>query len=342
MIATRSRPTRFGSTLAALLVGLVFTAAAGGGPERAQQLEQINYATSFGLFGRDAYVYVAVDRGYFRQAGFEVNVVSGTGSVDNMKLLAAGRLDYAPIDFSALVLTRANESVPVKAVSIVHQNTLSSILTLRESGIATPKDLEGKQIADAPGSTVRALFPLYAKRAGIDASKVTFVPAVPPALPSLLASKQVDGVGQFTVGIPLFQRAAGGKPIVSLKYSKQLPGLMGIAVAASDAKISSNPAQVRRFVAALNRGLQYSIDNPGDAGRILNKYQPLADPVVAAQELKIMKPFVQTEATRRNGLGTVDVKRVNATISVIANGFKPQNRVRAADVFAQGFVRARR
>ena len=58
------------------------------------QLETIKYATSFGAFGRDAFVYVAIEKGYFRDAGFDVQVVPGLGS-DNARLLAAGQIDYA-------------------------------------------------------------------------------------------------------------------------------------------------------------------------------------------------------------------------------------------------------
>lgn len=304
----------------------------------------VNYATSFGNFGRDAYVYVAIERGYFRDAGLDVKVTAGTGSVDNIKLVAAGRLDYAPVDIGALVVTKANEGIPVKTIAVVHQNTLSAIFTLEDSGITTPKQLEGRTFADSPASTVRVLFPLYAKKAGIDASKVTIRDATPPALPALLATKQVDSIGQFTVGVPLVQKAASGRGIRTFKYAKVLPGLLGIGLIASEEKIRSDPQQVKAFTKALLRGLQWSIDNPGSAGYILKKYQPLADPIVAAQELRIMKPFVQTALTRRqgNGLGYIDVGKINATISVIRNGFKIAKTVPATDIYSDVAVPARR
>ena len=156
---------------------------------------------------------------------------------------------------------------------------------------------------------MRILFPLYAKKAGIDASKVTWRDAVPPALPALLASKQVDGIGQFSVGVPLVSRAAGGKQ--TFKYSKFLQGLLGIGVVASDEKIRTKPAEVRSFTRALLKGLRYALDNPGEAGYILKKYQPLADPIVAAQELRIMKFFAENKTTRTKGygLGYIDAAR---------------------------------
>ncbi len=310
----------------------------------AQTATTVNYATSFGNFGRDAYVYVAIENGYFADAGLDVKVIAGTGSVDNIKLVAAGRLDYAPVDIGALVVTKANEGIPVKTIAVVHQNTMSAIFTLEESGITAPKQLEGRSFADSPASTVRVLFPLYAKKSGIDASKVTIRDAAPPALPALLAAKQVDSIGQFSVGVPLVQKAASGRKIRSFRYSKVLPGLLGIGVIASEEKIRSDPQQVRAFTKALLKGVQWSIDNPGSAGYILKKYQPLADPIVAAQELRIMKPFVQTALTRQrgNGLGYLDIGKFDATISVIRNGFKIAKAVPATAIYSAVAVPARR
>jgi NitT/TauT family transport system substrate-binding protein len=327
--------------VATALVAL--TVAGGAGARIDAQVTTVDYATSFGNFGRDAYVYVAIEKGFFRAAGFEVKVTPGPGSVDNIKLVAAGRLDYAPVDIGALVTTRANEGLPVKVVSVVHQNTMSAIFTLEEEGITTPKQLEGRSLADSPSSTVRVLFPLYAKKAGIDASKVTWRDAAPPALPALLATKQVAGIGQFSVGIPLVSRAAGGRKIRSFKYSKSLPGLLGIGVVASDEKIRSNPAEVRAFVRALNKGLLWSIQNPGQAGAILNKYVPLADATVAAQELRIMKFFVENAFTRRKGvgLGAIDTSKIASTISVVRNGFRITKPLPVTDVYSAVAVPAR-
>jgi len=329
--------------IVALVVPLVIVGAALAQPD-ARKADSVNYSTSFGNFGRDAYVYVAIERGYFRDVGLEVKVTAGTGSVDNIKLVAAGRLDYSPVDIGALVVTKANEGLPVKVVSVVHQNPMSAIFTLEERGITTPKQLEGRTLADSPASTVRILFPLYAKKAGIDASKVTWRDAAPPALPALLASRQVDGIGQFSAGLPLVSRAAGGKKIRSFKYSKVLPGLLGIGIIASEDKIRSNPGQVRAFTRALNKGLVWSIQNPGAAGAILAKYQQLADPVVAAQELRIMKFFVENRQTRNRGYGVgyIDTGKFASTISVIRNGFRIAKPVPASDLYSSVAVPARK
>jgi NitT/TauT family transport system substrate-binding protein len=330
-------------TVLLLLACLTLTGAASARPtgDTARLADKVNYATSFGQFGRDAYVYAAIEKGYFAKENIEVNVTSGTGSVDVMKLIAAGRLDYGVADIGALVVTKANENLPVRTISVVHQNTMSAILTLQESNIAKPSDLVGKTLADTPASTVRILFPLYARKAKIDPASVKWRDAAPPALAGLLAAKQVDGIGQFVVGRPTVSLTAG-KPIGALRYSDYLKGLLGIGVMASDDTIRTKADLTRRFTRALNKGLTYAIANPRATAAILKKYQPLVNEAAAAEELEIMKFFVATKGTRKNGVGYIDIGKMKSTRSVIVNGgFNLANpRIAYNDLYATGFVKA--
>ncbi len=300
-------------------------------------LTSITYSTSFGNFGRDAYAWVALEKGYFRDAGFDVKIVPGAGSVAVAQAIAAGSVDFGPADVAAVALARAESGVPVRLTALIQQNTMAAFLALKSSGISKPTDLAGKTFADTPGSTVAVLLPLYAKRAGFDASSVKFVPSTPPALASLLAAKRVDAVGQFTVGIPTF-RAATQQEVVSLPYAKVVPGLVGLGLFASDKMIRDRPGDVRKFTKALLKGEKWALDNPGQAGAILNKNVPLQDPKIAADELKIMKKYAVTADVRTKGLGLVDKKKLASTISIVNNFFHPKNRTSVSTLYAPGFA----
>lgn len=297
----------------------------------------VDYATSFGTFGRDAYVYVAEEKGYFDEAGFDVTITPGQGSVNNARFVASGQLDYSPIDFSAAVLVRANEDLPVRCVSFVHQFGLSAIFTKESSDIDAPADLPGHTIADIPGSVVIELFPIYAERVGFDPDGVEFVNAEPPQLPGLLASDQVDAVNQFVVGEPLFANVTGG-PVTVFPYSEVFPEFPGICIAVSEDKLAEDPNEIMRFISALNRGLQDAIDDPQEAGEILNSFLPEADAAVAAAELEIMGDFVTNDYTDTNGIGTIDSQRVSESIAIISDAFDLPVDLTVDDLYAEGFA----
>lgn len=131
------------AVLFALGVTLVAGVAAGsaGAGDKAT-LVPIKYSTSFGTFGREAYAYVALERGYFRDAGFDVTITPGTGTTAVARLVASGQVDYGPGDTTAMVLARADGGLPVKCVSLIQQNILSAYLVRRSSGITSWKGFE--------------------------------------------------------------------------------------------------------------------------------------------------------------------------------------------------------
>ena len=279
-----------------------------------EQLE-VTYLTSFNQFGRDAYAYVAQEKGFFEEAGFTVEIQPGTGTVDVLKLVASGKADFGVGDFQAGALTIANEDLPAQIVSAIHDRSLAAIATAEGFGIKTPADLEGKRIADQPGSVNEVLFPVYAEAAGIDASTVEFVPSAPPALPQLLASKQVDAIGQFVVAGGLIKGATGAEAVF-LPFSDYLDDLYGNALFVGDKFIESNPDAVARFNEALHRGLEYTIEHPDEAAEILNKIQPTQEVAVAKGEIVAMTPYVGDASTN----GKLDPKRVDAILALLHDG----------------------
>ena len=323
------------AAVCALALAGVAAGAHQGGERRA--LTPITYSTSFGNFGRDAYAWVALEKGWFKDAGFDVKIVPGAGSVAVAQAIAAGSVDFGPADVAAVAVARAESNIPVKFVALIQQNTMAAFLALKSSGIAKPTDLAGKKFADTPGSTVAVLLPLYAKRAGFDPNSVTFVPSTPPALVQLLASKQVDAVGQFTVGIPAFT-AGTQQDIVSLPYAKVVPGLVGLGLLASEKMLKERPADVKKFTQVLLRAEKWSLDNPGAAGAILNHNVPLQSYVIAAKELKIMKKYAVTPDVKKLGMGLVDRKKLASTISIVNSFFKPKKPVTVSEIYAAGFA----
>ena len=297
---------------------------------------QIDYLTSFSTFGRDAYVFVAEELGYFDEVGIDITINPGSGTVDVMRLIEAGTADFGPGDAATAIITIANQGLDLKAVAAVQQQTLAAIATVEGTGIREPSDLENKTFADAPGSTVRILFPFFAAAAGFDDSTVEFVPAAPPDLPRLLASGQVDYIGQFVVGRGLIESATGDTAVF-FPYRDYLPDLYGNLIIARTEMVEQEPDVVQRFVSALMRGLEYSIENPEETGEILVKYQPEQNAVVAAAEVEIMAPFVRPEGFT-DAIGTIDPAKIETIISLLEEAGALENPVSVDDVYASGFV----
>ncbi|MEU4193837.1 ABC transporter substrate-binding protein [Kribbella sp. NPDC026611] len=304
------------------VLGLALVSACNSGDDKDKAagdkgLTKVSYLTSFNAFGREAYAYVALDKGYFKDAGFDVKINRGSGTVDVMKLVAGGQADYGIGDFTAIVITLGKQKLPVTTVGMIHQKSLAGIMSLEGMGINKPKDLEGKSIGDQPGSTNTVMFPVYAAAVGIDPKRVAFIPSPPPALPKLLSSGKVSGIGQFMVGEPLIAKADDKhRKVIKLSYGDALPDLYGNAILTRTDLAKDHPDQVKKFTAALLKGLQDTVNDPAGSAAILKKYVPDTNLEVATKELEIMKDYTKP-ATFKGPLGDVSPTRVNTIISLL-------------------------
>jgi NitT/TauT family transport system substrate-binding protein len=296
---------------------------------------ETNFITDFGLNGRHAYFYVAREKGYYKAEGFDVNFVRGQGSADAIKKVAAGIATFGFADAGSLVLARGNDGVPVKLVSIVYAKPPQAIFALNGNGITTPKDLEGRTVADTASSSVRLLFPAFAKAAGIDASKVKWVVAEGSALPSLLANGRVDAICQFSVGEPLIAAATAPKEVVRIAYKDAGMDFYGNGIIASEDMIAQHPDQVKAFVRATIKGMKDAFANPAEAAAIMAKYQKELAPAVIEGETKLVGELAEVKG---KPLGAIDPKSIAATVDVMASSFTLKNPVQPADLFAPGFV----
>src|SRR5579883_1992309 len=299
------------------------------------RLDKVTLVTDFGYNGRHAYFFDALDKGYYRDAGLEVKIVRGQGSVDAIRQVGAGNAMFGFADAAALILARANDNIPVKLVAIVYGKPPQAIFCREDSGLKKPKDLEGNAIANPAGGSIPDLFPAFAKAAGIDAQTVRWVVASSESLPGLLAANKVPCVGQFTMGEALLRSQLGSTKLVRFAYSDAGLSYYGNGIVATAATMASKPDVVHRFIEATVRGMKDAFADPAAAGAIMQKIIPQVDATVAKQETAAVAELAQIPG---KPLGEIDPARIDATLDVVKGAFRLATPVAAADVYAPGFV----
>src|SRR5215472_17172867 len=304
-------------------------------PSASRALDKVTLVTDFGYKGRHAFFFDALDRGYYRDAGLEVKIVRSEGAVDAIRQVGAGNAMFGFADAGAVILARANDQIPVKLVAIVYRKPPQAIYCREDSGLKKPKDLEGHAIAEPAGGAVKALFPAFAKAAGIDAPRVRWVVASSESLPGLLATNKLPCVTQFTVGEALLRSQLGPAKLVRFAYSDAGLSYYSNGIVATAATIASKPDLVRRFVEATVRGMKDAFADPTAAGAIMHKIVPQVDATVAKEETKAVAELAQNPGQL---LGEIDPARIDATVDLAKGTYHLATPVAAADVYAPGFV----
>ena len=315
---------RYGRLLAATLTAVLAVGAAGcssGDDDKNEanaapgKIEKVTYLTAFGAVGRDAFAWVAQEKGYFKEAGFEVDIQLGAGTDPNLTKLTGGQAQFGSLDMTGIMINAGNGKFKgIKAIGTVHQQTLVSIIALEDGTVKSPKDLEGKKLGAATGSVNQLLFPAYAKLAGFDDKKVEFVNLQPAGIAGALASKQVDAVSTFLISKGTMETAAKGTKAVVLPYSDFLRDLYGNGIIVSDEYLKKDPEGTKRFRDAILKALKYTIENPEEAADIMIKSQKAAKKEAAVGEIKLMTPYVTAGG---GAFGGLDKDRATRAIAIL-------------------------
>ncbi|RME89259.1 MAG: myristoyl transferase [Anaerolineae bacterium] len=212
--------------------------------------------------------YVAVDKGYFREAGLEIEF-DYSFETDGVALVGANELPFAVVSGEQVLLARA-QGLPVVYVMAWYQQFPISVVAKKEQGIREPQDLKGKRIG-LPGLFganyvgLRALL----HEAGLQESDVT-LDSIGFNQVEALAADQEQAVVVYTANEPIQLRAQGYE-LDEIRVADYVQ-LASNGIITNETVIAENPDLVRGFVGALLHGLADTIANPDEAYEISKKY----------------------------------------------------------------------
>jgi len=323
--------------LAALAAAVVFSGAA-----LAQKEIQVRFALDWRFEGPSAPFFVAIDKGYYKAEGLNVSIDPGAGSVEGINRVASGAYEIGFADINSLIKYRDNpRNLPVKAVMMVYDTPAFSIVSLKKNGISKPKDLEGKVLGAPAPDGAYAQWPIFVHANKIDASKVKIENIGFPVREPMLAQGKVDAITGFWFSSYMNLKANGVKDedIVVLHMRDYGVDLYGNVILANPDFMRFSPKALAGFVKATIRGIQDTVKDPERAIDSMMKRNPIAKRDVELERLKLslQKNFV-TPDVQKNGLGAVDMKRLERSIDQIGLTFQYTSKPKAADIFTAQYL----
>lgn len=236
----------------ALLAGAIALAAPVKG--RAQGVERIKLLLDWGWLPYHSVYFVAQEKGYFRDAGVEVEYEQGRGSNTTAIVVGQRGYDIGHINITNVAAAIAR-GVPLKAVCVYQHRTSASFVGIKGRVTLTgPDSLRGLKIGSTPGGSDGLSLSVFRRANRIPENALNVISLDASAKTAALLTGQVDVVSGDSHAYRAIVRGGGFEPEVMELASFGVP-LLGFGYAANETAIREKPEAIRRMLVAIKRAM---------------------------------------------------------------------------------------
>ena len=214
-------------------------------------------------------IIIAQEKGIFKDAGLQVEIIPPANPSDPPKLVAAGKADIA-ISYQPQLHMQVHEGLPVTRVGTLVATPLNCLLVLEDGPIKKLSDLKNKKIGYSISGMEQALLSAILKKANVNKDEVEYINVNWSLSPSLM-SKQVDAVIGAYRNFELNQmKIEGVKGRCFFIEEEGVPPYDELIFIVNNEKIDKE--MLTLFLDSIEKATQYIINHPIETWEIFANY----------------------------------------------------------------------
>ncbi len=304
--------------------------------------EKFPFALDWKFEGPSAPYFMAIDNGHFADAGLDVEISAGQGSLDAIPKVATGAFPVGFADINSLIkFLDQNPGAPVTAVMMIYDKPPFAVVGRKSLGVMAPKDLEGRILGAPPPDGAWAQFPAFSSSNNLDMAKITVEPVGFPTREPMLADGNVDAITGFSFSsfLNLVRLGVPEDDISVILMADHGLALYGNAIIVNTEFAADNPDKIRGFMGAVAKGWADAIADPDAAIASLIERNPAADADLEKRRFMLaVDANVLTDQVQSNGLGGVDPDRFAKALEQLAETYEFQTAPDSSLYFTAEFL----
>ncbi|QSF46368.1 ABC transporter substrate-binding protein [Paenibacillus tianjinensis] len=243
--------------------------------------------------------YTAVEKGYYKDAGLDVEIRPGGSDFPSVQMVASGSEEFGVTGADQIIIAR-EKGVPVKAVSTIYRKTPFVMFALKESGISKMEDLVGQKVGIKLGGNEELTFRAMEKSAGIKTPDIEEMPIKYDLSP--LLTGQVKAWPGYVINEVLAVQEQG-KEVNIIDPNDYGINFYADTLFTTESIINKDPEMVKSFVQASMKGWDYALENPEEAAEFGLKY---GDKLDLDHEVAMMKASIPLLEPEQLPLGSTE------------------------------------
>jgi putative hydroxymethylpyrimidine transport system substrate-binding protein len=255
-----SRFPFFTEIAAALVLGLTLM-----GPASPARAEKLTVMLDWFINPDHGPLVVALEKGFFAEAGLEVVLIEPADPNDPPKLVAAGKAPLA-VSYQPQLHMQAAAGLPLARIGTLVATPLNTLLVLDDSPVKEIADLKGRKVGFSVGGFEDAVLKAMLAPAGLKLDDITLINVNFSLSPSLL-SGQVDAVIGAYRNFELNQLAIEGHKGRAFYVEEHgVPPYDELIIVANSGRLDD--PRLKPFLKAVERGVQFLVNHPEEAWRL--------------------------------------------------------------------------
>ncbi len=259
------------------------------GTGQAFALDHLTVQMAFYPQGPQAYLFLAEEKGWFKDAGLDVEILNGRGSGFSIQVLSSGHADIGEGQLAPLVFAREH-GADIKAIAEWYRTDGLSIIAPNDSGIKTPADLKGKRVGILAAGPWPPMLSNFLSQFHLTQDDLSLVYINAASLFTTYASKDIDALMSIDLA---YTEANPVRPSINIQandYGVKMPG-DGLFARTEDLQGDKGKA-IARFLQVCQRAMAYIYDGHQEEGAAAIRHlQP--DSKLGVEELKEQVDFFE-------------------------------------------------
>lgn len=299
-------------------------AASGSAAAGASGLKKITFALDWTPNTNHTGVYVAAARGYYEEAGLEVEIVQAPENGADA-LVATGEAQFGVSfqDTMASYVSSEDSRLPVSAIAAIIQHNTSGIISRAEKGITHPAAMMDHTYATWEGPIEQGVIKHCVEADGGDFSRVQMIPSTVTDEVTALQTDQVDTIWIYWAWAGVKCQLAGlDTNYFAFADIDSVFDFYTPVIIANDDLIADDPDTVQAFLDATRRGYEDCIADPDAAADVLLEASPELDEELVRASQEYLADQYQADA---DAWGVIDQGRWDAFFGWVGDqGFAPE------------------
>lgn len=213
-------------------------------------------------------LFVALEKGYFKDQGLDVEFIAPANPNDPPKLVGAGKADIA-VSYQPQHHMHVDQGLPLVRIATLIATPLNSLVVLEDGDIKTIADLKGKTVGYSVGGFETLLLKVMLEKEGLSLEDVTLVNVNFSLSPSLLTGKVDAVLGAFR-NFELNQMDIEKRPGRAFFVEEHgIPAYDELILVANKDRIDDE--KLRKFVTAVEAGVRFLVNHPNESWELFIK-----------------------------------------------------------------------